>query len=87
MASLVEQVHAELAEAPLEVQREVLDFVRFLRQRRQSPRVEAVSPAVAVEWTTEPQLGDELGHQLGLASSSWSKDWADPDEDSAWASL
>ena len=31
--SLAEQINAELAGAPVEIQREVLDFAKFLRQR------------------------------------------------------
>ncbi len=36
MSSLAEQINAELADAPVEMQREVLDFAKFLRQRADS---------------------------------------------------
>ena len=33
MSSVTAQLHADIAEAPLEIQREVLDFLTFLRAR------------------------------------------------------
>ena len=76
MPSIAEQIQAEVAEAPGEVQREVLDFAKFVRQRRAREAGERTAADEA-----------ERAHQLALAASAWVADWSTADEDAAWASL
>lgn len=61
MPSLAEQINAEVADAPPEMQREVLDFAKFLRQRADGRRDERVHllDLAQTSWSAEWDNPDE----------------------------